>query len=409
MILTPKQRWSVARANSRINIWEGSVRSGKTIAVDNRYLLAVGEERTGLPSDAIDIMVGKTLGSLKRNVINPIIEIVGSGQAKYFSGKQEFHLFGKPIHVFGVNDERSVGKIQGATIRKAYGDEIALWPEVFFKMMDSRMSTKKSQFFGTTNPGPPRHYLKTEYLDRKHELDLSSFFFCLDDNTELDESYKSAIKLNYKSGFWYDRYISGLWCSAEGQVYDCFDYKKCVIKLFPKAKRKIVAVDYGTTNPTCFILFGIDYNQTTPIWAEREYYYDSKKGARQKSDEEYADDFVAWLGEDRPDLVLVDPSAASFKVALAKKKSLPIRNAENEVLPGIRTQYRLLANGKYKIHESCKNTIAQYGQYVWDKHSYDKGEDVPKKEDDHTKDVERYALYHLEGKRNLDYTILTKE
>lgn len=406
MKFNPKQVWSIAKSNSRINIWEGSVRSGKTVGINHRLLTAIGEDRVGVPADAIDIMVGKTLGSLKRNVINPMIEMLGTQAARYYPGKQEFHIWGQPIHVFGVNDDRSVGKIQGTTVRKAYGDEVVLWPESFFKMMDSRLSTSRSQFFGTTNPGPPKHYLKIEYLDRKSELDLSSFHFKLDDNLALEESYKEALKRNYSSGLWYRRFILGEWCAAEGAVYDCFEHSKHVLKTLPKRTgkvRKYIGVDYGTSNPTVFILFGVNYEQKPYIWAEKEYYYDSKKHFKQKSDEEYAEDFVKFAEGETIEAVIVDPSAASFKLALQRKKYFVVKNADNDVLLGIRNHTRVLSNGVYKIHSACENTISEYGAYMWDKHALIKGVDQPAKEFDHCKDCERYVTYLLEGKNLGEY------
>jgi hypothetical protein len=107
MKLNPKQKYSILESNARLNLWEGAVRSGKTVGIDYRFIQAVGESKKDCPPDAVDIMVGKTVGALKRNVINPIIELVGKKNAVYYSGKQEFYLFGDVIHVIGANDERS--------------------------------------------------------------------------------------------------------------------------------------------------------------------------------------------------------------------------------------------------------------------------------------------------------------
>lgn len=247
MIFFPKQKWAIRRSNARINILDGSVRAGKTVAVNNRFLTAIGESKKDLPPDAVDIMVGKTIGSLKRNIINPLCDLLGN-DAQYFPGKQEFHIWDNIIYTIGANDERAVGKIQGATARKVLGDELTLWPESFFKMLDSRLSLEVSQLFGTTNPGPPGHYLKKDYLDRKRDLDLDSFHFVIDDNTSLAKRFIEAIKLNYV-GLWYKRYILGLWCAAEGAIFDFFEEDEHTIVKWPEAEYYILAIDYGTANP----------------------------------------------------------------------------------------------------------------------------------------------------------------
>lgn len=71
MKLFGKQKWSLQRSDSRINIWDGSIRGGKSIAVDFRYLQAIGESKENLSPGAVDVMIGKTLGSLKEMLSHP--------------------------------------------------------------------------------------------------------------------------------------------------------------------------------------------------------------------------------------------------------------------------------------------------------------------------------------------------
>ena len=172
-----KQRWSMKRATARLNIWEGSVRSGKTVATNTQFIKTLPKAS----KNGEIFLIGKTLDSLKRNIINPMYNLVGDDLVHY-PGKREVHLWDRVIYTVGANDERAVGKIQGATIALCLGDEIALWPESFWVMLDSRLSLDTSQLLGTTNPDNPKHFLKKLYLDRKGELDLNSFHFKLDDN-----------------------------------------------------------------------------------------------------------------------------------------------------------------------------------------------------------------------------------
>jgi phage terminase large subunit len=51
--------------------------------------------------------------------------------------------------------------------------------------------------------------------------------------------------------------------------------------------------------------------------------------------------------------------------------------------------------GKLKIHISCKNTIQELSNYVWDAKAQEKGEDKPLKVNDHCCDALRYAIMRI--------------
>jgi PBSX family phage terminase large subunit len=402
MALSVIQANSIRAAQSRLNIWEGAVRSSKTIASLYRWIQYVGADNT--PSEDL-LIIGRTERSTVRNIIRPLQGLLGDN-CRYYSGKAECYIFDRCCHVVGASDERAEGKIRGMTAGGAYGDELTLWPESFFTMMLSRLSPDDAKFFGSTNPDNPYHYLKKDYLDRKNVLDMASFKFKLDDNPFLSQKFKMNLKKEYR-GLWYKRFIDGLWVMAEGAVYDFFDEDEHVIIKPPgEAKKYVVGIDYGTGNPTCFLLFGINPELSPKIWCEREYYYDSTITGRQKDDAEYANDFVKWIGK-TPCSIVIDPSAASFKVALRKKIFAVMHDADNDVLNGIRTQARLLCSGEYKICSCCTNTIMDYGAYLWDKNAAKKGEDKPIKKHDHTKDPERYVLHTLAGWDSFSYEQLT--
>ena len=347
------------------------------------------------------MMVGKTNTSIYRNVIKPMVELVGA-DAQYYSGKQEMHLWGRTIYIVGANDERAQGKIQGSTLAGAYVDEASLIPESFFKMLLSRLSIPNSKLFCTTNPDSPFHWLKTDFIDRKDELNaqndsearhVASWPFLMDDNPSLTEDYKRQLKREYK-GLWYKRYIEGQWVLAEGTIYDFFDTDLHTIALPPSpALYYVVGVDYGTTNPTAFSLIGYNPNSFPNMWLEKEYYYDSRKKGRQKTDSEYADDLKKFIRGYIVKAIYLDPSAASFKAELRKQGVDKLFDADNEVLDGIRFQSLLLSNGTYKICKNCTNAIKEYSQYRWDEKSVKLGEDKPLKENDHVSDSQRYALY----------------
>ncbi len=388
-MLSIKQIKSISRATKWINLWYGSVRSGKTIGSIYRWIHYI---MTAPPGDLV--MVGKTERTLRRNIINVMQEILGN-RMHYNRGDGEIHIEGRRIYVVGANDERSVGKIQGGTYAGGYGDEVTLWPESFFKMLMSRFSVEGSCFFGTTNPDNPNHWLKKDYLDREKDLSMRSFHFRLEDNPFLPQEYIENLKTAY-SGLGYKRYIEGLWVLAEGIIFDMLRDAHFVDVIPITFKTYIVGVDYGTSNPCTFGLYG--WNDPGKIYLVREYWFDSKVEGRQKTDSQYADDMAAFLGDICPAAIYVDPSAASFKVELQKRMKWNVKDANNDVLDGIRYVGNALSNGRYLIHSSCKHTRENYESYVWDSNAQAKGEDKPLKTNDHAPDRDRYALFSHFGK-----------
>src|SRR5699024_8702396 len=151
------------------------------------------------------------------------------------------------VYLEGANDARSESKIRGMTIAGHYGDEVALWPESYFKQSLARMSIKDSKGISTTNPENPNHWLKQDWIDREAELDLSHHTLYIDDNPYLSADYVNSLKKEY-TGVWYKRYIQSLWVAAEGVVYDMFDEDKHVVDPddIPKCFRYWLAADYGT-------------------------------------------------------------------------------------------------------------------------------------------------------------------
>lgn len=401
--LSPAQIASLRDCNAKINIWCGAVRSGKSFV----SLWALVDMCHKAPPGNLAIL-GRTNDTIKRNIIDEILNFPGI-KAYYYPGKRELHLEGRIIYCIGANDERSEAKIRGPTFSGAYVDEVSLVPESCFKMLSSRLSRPGAYLIATTNPDSPFHWLKREYIDRADELSLRVFNFKMTDNPSLTPEYIDALKKEYR-GLWYKRFINGEWCLAEGSVYDFFDVSIHTFDAPPSyAKYYLVGVDYGTTNPCVFVLIGFNDDAPTKIWVQKEYYYDSRKEGRQKTDSEYADDFFEFIDGFPVQGVYIDPSAASFKLELRRRSNaLTILDAKNDVLNGIRIVSLRLATGDLKISKTCKNLIQEFQSYVWDGKKAEKGLDEPVKAYDHALDALRYVLVTKWGDKR-DLKELTQE
>ena len=185
---------------------------------------------------------------------------------------------------------------------------------------------------------------------------------------------------------------------AEGVVYDFFDESLHCIDFPPgRGKEYIVGFDYGTTNPSAFVLVGYNPMHYPNMWIEKEYYYDSAKHNRQKTDTEYAVDLKEFTEGYPINAIYLDPSCASFKLECSRQGIRNIFDANNEVLDGIRFVSGLFTNGTLKICRGCVNLIKEMGSYTWDTKSKDLGFDKPSKAHDHVLDSLRYALFSRFG------------
>ena len=104
---------------------------------------------------------------------------------------------------------------------------------------------------------------------------------------------------------------------------------------------------------------------------------------------------VRFVGDAPIQRIIIDPSAASFKECIRRHGRFRISDADNAVLDGIRLTGTLLSKGKLKIHESCTNTIKEFGSYMWDEKST---EDAVIKENDHSMDQMRYFCQTMRRK-----------
>ena len=409
--LVGKQALSVALADARLNLWEGSVRSSKTISSLIRWLRFVREAPPGNL-----LMAGKSERTLKRNIIDPLAEMLGTARCRHLVGSGEVWLLNRRVYLAGAHDERSKDKIHGLSLVGAYCDEISTWPESFWSMLLSRLSSEGAKLFGTSNPDSPAHYLNRDFLKRSalhlgldgslsrsddpECLDLARFSFRLGDNPHLPAAYIASLEREYV-GLWRKRYIEGLWVAAEGSIFDMWDEDRHVIDILPPISRWLaVSCDYGTANPLHALLLGLGVDGC--LYVTSEYRYESRKARRQLTDAEYSERLRGWITQvpipgsqltgPVPQYWVIDPSAASFIAQLHRDGLSPV-GANNEVLDGIRLVSTLLAAGKLKVHRSCTALITELPAYVWDDQAALKGEDKPVKIDDHGVDALRYACF----------------
>lgn len=375
-------------------IADGSIRSGKTVAMINSFL----DWSLSTFEDEQFIIAGKSMGALKRNVLNPMFKILAAKgiDYDYQRSSDEPHIkIGTNIYyLFGANNERSQDTLQGLTAAGAYGDEAALFPESFVKQMIGRCSVEGSKVFMNCNPQGPYHWFKLDYIDKAKEKRIVHLHFTMVDNLSLSPKVRERYERMF-SGVFYQRYILGLWVLAEGIIYDMFNKVKHTVESILRNYEKYhVSVDYGTNNPMTFGLWGLHKD----VWYKvKEYHYDGRARSKQKTDSEYKEDLLKFIGNLKIESVIVDPSASSFIAEIRNVKygdgyKIKVKRARNDVLDGIRNVSTAIVDGKIKYNDCCEETFREFSSYAWDEKAQERGEDKPKKVNDHHMDGDRYFV-----------------
>jgi len=380
----------------RINILEGAVRSGKTWCLIPKILRACGYNVGGRK-----ILTGVSKQTVYNNVLVDLFAWIGPENYNYNHSTGKLRLFDSEWLVIGAKDEGSERYVRGITVGIAICDELSLMPQSFFQMLLTRLSPPGARLYGTTNPDSPYHWLKTDYLD-KEELritkELWTEHYTMADNPNLSPEFIASQHRSY-TGFFYKRFILGLWVLAEGSIYrDSWSDEELLYNLKDQPiglkgaggfMQRVIAVDYGTTNPMVFLDI---YDDGKICWVTREYYWNSVAEGRQKTDAEYAEDLVQFIGPDRNAKVIVDPSAASFKAELLKR-SIWYQDADNDVSDGIRMTSMALNQRMIKFcRETTTRTVQEMQSYAWDTKAAARGEEQPLKNHDHGPDALRYFV-----------------
>ena len=393
-------------------IADGAIRSGKTLSMSLSFIMWAMEtfncQNFG--------MCGKTVGSFRRNVWFWLRIMLLSRGYRYKDHKTENYIEiskkGKLnyFYVFGGKDEGSQDLIQGITLAGVFFDEVALMPESFVNQATGRCSVDGSKFWFNCNPDGPMHWFKvnwiekaTGYLTKKQQEELISnnielknilyLHFTMDDNLSLSEKIKARYRSMYV-GVFFKRFILGLWAIAQGSIFDMWseenEIKELMLPIALKSvAQRYITIDYGTTNPMVFLDI---WDDGEILWVINEYYYDSKEKGVQKTDKQYGDDLEKFIGDDCPVAIILDPSAASFKAEM-RNRGHRIKDADNDVMDGIRMTSTMMAQRKIKVvKDNCPRTVKDITSYVWDEKAAQRGEEKPIKENDHGCDALRYMV-----------------
>ncbi len=253
MILSDKQKEFIREAHHRFNLKVGARRCGKTY-LDNLYMIPKRIfERKG--KDGLYCIFGVSKGTIERNVLQPLRQLYGKDLIGTINSNNIAKIFDEEVYCLGCEKTNQVSKIQGTSIKYAYGDEVAKWNQEVFIMIQASLDKPYSCFDGALNPENQSHWLKKDFLDQVEEkgLDVYVQHYTIFDNPFLSKEFVDNLCKEYEGTVYYDRLILGLWKNAEGIIYRQFaDNPSLYIR--DEAKD-----EHGNNINFMIISIGIDY------------------------------------------------------------------------------------------------------------------------------------------------------
>ncbi|CAI2679888.1 PBSX family phage terminase large subunit [Apilactobacillus apinorum] len=382
--------------NKTTLIADGSIRTGKTMWMSLGFVQWGTHEFDGQNF----IMAGKTIASLRRNVIVPLINrLVRLGYR--VKDKQSDNCltitFGNHtnyFYLFGGKDESRQDLVQGITAAGCYFDEVALMPESFVNQATGRaLTVPNHKYWFNCNPAGPMHYFKLHWIDDLKDKDAVRVTFNMYDNPILTNKEIEDAK-NMYSGVFFDRYILGKWSSSDGVIYPDFSKDKNMIDPadIPTDLDYFCGVDWGYSHYGSIVLCGYSEN-TKKVYMLNEY-------THQYKEIDYWVDVALKIQDKYGDIPFYCDSARPEHVARFQEEGLNAINADKSVLIGIeklagliKSRRLLVAKDEAKTttdtdEDSSETFLHEIFEYVWQK-----VKDAPVKEHDHVLDALRYAIF----------------
>lgn len=378
MQLSKKQNEYIINATHRWNIKSGAVRSGKSF-VDTAYIVPHRiRERAGKPG--LNVIMGVSKESIERNVLQPMREIYTSDLIGNINNRNVARVCGEDVYCLGAEKVSQVAKIQGASIKYCYGDEIAKWNKEVFQMLKSRLDKTYSCFDGACNPENPTHWLK-EFLDNK-KLDIYLQRYTIFDNPFLAPDFVEKLCIEYDGTVYYDRLILGLWKRAEGAIYRKFaDHPEDFVKepATVDLTEIVIGVDFGgNKSGHSFVARGYDRDNNVYGLKSIRYMNTDTKRFKEGIDSNILNDLlIQFVNEVQEKYGKVDSIywdnaettlGQSIRNAMIKAHpNVIVRPAKKiRIKDRIECVLKLMGAGRFFITEDCETLSTALQEAVWD-------------------------------------------
>lgn len=376
------------------------------------------------------LIVRKTLASLGSTALvtfedHVAKEHLANGEMKWFGGSPKeaacYKYKNGSVIVVGGMDKSM--KIMSSEYDVVYAQEATELTETDWEAITTRLRNGKvsfQQLMADANPDVPTHWLKVRCDKGKTKMIRSRH----EDNPVLFEQKTMKLtvagvaymgKLDALTGVRYMRLRKGIWCAAEGLVYEEWDpeiHLHKAIKVPPISWTRYITVDFGYTNP-----------MVVQFWAEDEdgrLYLYKELYATKTTVEDMAPKIKEAMNlrkEPRPRAIICDHDAEG-RAVLEKHLGMHTVQAKKTVEDGIQAVKARMkvseADGRPRIYlcedaiierdkalldvKKPTSTLEEVVGYIWDRgtvlaqNNGKPPKEVPVKENDHGCDAMRYMI-----------------
>lgn len=376
------------------------------------------------------LIVRKTLASLGSTALvtfeqHVATQHLANADVKWFGGSPKEaacyrYKNGSTITVGGMDKSM---KIMSSEYDIVYVQEATELTEEDWEAITTRLRNGKvsfQQLMADANPWTPTHWLKvrcdkkkTHMIRSRHEDNPTLFNPKTGEITEGGKAYMQ--KLDALTGVRYMRLRKGIWCAAEGLVYEEWDpdihiHKQ--IKVPPISWTRYITIDFGFTNPMVAQFWAED--EDGRFYLYKEFYH---TGMLVEDMARKIKEAMNLRREPRPRMIICDHDAEG-RATLERHLGMSTKAAKKTVEDGIQAVKKRMIkselDGKPRIYlcqdavievdkalsdaKKPTSTLEEVVGYIWDRgtvlaqNNGKPPKEVPVKEDDHGMDAMRYMV-----------------
>lgn len=369
-------RWCYSGKYKAI-ICDGAVRSGKTVCMITSFIFWAMRKFNGSSFG----ICGKTVRSAERNIIVPLMSIVDITHYYRVSYNRHLNLLTVEGHgitnyfyVFGGKDESSYQLIQGITLSGVLFDEVALMPKSFVNQAITRtLSVEEALCWFNCNPENQFHWFYKEWIRKSEEHEVLHLHFLMTDNPTLTPKQIAKAEKSF-TGVFHDRYIKGLWVSAEGVIYREFadNTEKYLLDSQPDdILFANIGIDFGG-NKSAHAAVCTGYSKSLRRVVILDEYYRKEI----ITPTELYEDLCGFIKRCQSRCNAYDVYCDSAETVLVKGLknvvaanhiNVDIHNArKSEIIGRIRLVNQLMAQGRFFVLKNCTHLTAALQTSVWD-------------------------------------------
>jgi PBSX family phage terminase large subunit len=288
--------------------------------------------------------------------------------------------------------------LRGPNLGWVYLDEAALVSEMAWRICLGRLRKPPERAWVTTTP-KGRQWVWDVFINRPlHDKTLQKDYWNIQysskENPHLTRTYLDSLDQAY-TGVFYKQEVLGEFVGFEGLVYPSFQRNIHVLQTLPEMKQYLGAADFGFTNPSVFLVVGVDYDDRLYVVDEL---YQAGLGL-----EEYVKQARALKERYGVTQVYADPASPEYIQSLCNA-GVSTEGIKREVMEGISiVSQRLAVAGDNRprlyVHERCVNTITEFENYRYPEKKEDKPQqEKPIKLYDHALDSISYLCFALNSR-----------